>query len=426
MEPAPTGSSQDREHIHEFRFGEARAHRQGQRCATSTSRARRRRWRSAPRRKQATDLEVYDFPGEYQVPAGGRAPTRAPAWPKIRLEATAARPPQRRRQERLPAPRARLRVHACRPPAQRAQRRLQPAARRATGASSRRCSSRTPAAASLRLRATASRASSARPPYRPPRSTPRPVGAQACSRPPWSARPARRSTSTSRAACMVQFHWDREGQFDEDAARAGSASASCGPAPGWGAMFIPRIGHEVLVDFIEGDPDHADHHRPRSTTASTSPPYPLPDAEDQEHHQVGQLARRRRLQRAALRGPARGSEQIFMHARAQHGHPRQARPDGERAAQPPPDGRHANDGGGPRSATSNENMLMRDHHWRIDRNRNEHVGGDACGSASAASTASATSSTHHRGQPPRAGDAEPEPRDRGRPSRSRSAAATTS
>jgi type VI secretion system secreted protein VgrG len=45
---------------------------------------------------------------------------------------------------------------------------------------------------------------------------------------------------------------------------------------GWGAMFIPRIGHEVLVDFIEGDPD-----RPVITgrvyhTGDNKPPYPLP------------------------------------------------------------------------------------------------------------------------------------------------------
>jgi type VI secretion system secreted protein VgrG len=45
---------------------------------------------------------------------------------------------------------------------------------------------------------------------------------------------------------------------------------------GWGAMFLPRIGHEVLVDFIEGDPD-----RPivvgRVYTGTNMPPYPLPE-----------------------------------------------------------------------------------------------------------------------------------------------------
>jgi len=52
----------------------------------------------------------------------------------------------------------------------------------------------------------------------------------------------------------VQFHWDREGQNNEHSScwiRVSQMAAGCG----WGAMFIPRIGHEVIVDFIEGDPD---------------------------------------------------------------------------------------------------------------------------------------------------------------------------
>ncbi|WP_338089029.1 type VI secretion system tip protein TssI/VgrG [Nannocystis pusilla] len=52
----------------------------------------------------------------------------------------------------------------------------------------------------------------------------------------------------------VQFHWDREGEHDERSTcwvRVSQAWAG----HGWGAMFLPRIGHEVLVDFIEGDPD---------------------------------------------------------------------------------------------------------------------------------------------------------------------------
>src|SRR5215469_3366232 len=52
----------------------------------------------------------------------------------------------------------------------------------------------------------------------------------------------------------VQFHWDREGKKD--------ASSSCWirvaqvwAGKGWGAFFWPRIGHEVVVIFEEGDPD---------------------------------------------------------------------------------------------------------------------------------------------------------------------------
>ena len=72
----------------------------------------------------------------------------------------------------------------------------------------------------------------------------------------------------------VQFHWDRQGKKDE--------SSSCWirvsqvwAGTGWGAMFIPRINQEVIVDFIEGDPD-----RPiitgRVYHGSNTPPYSLP------------------------------------------------------------------------------------------------------------------------------------------------------
>jgi type VI secretion system secreted protein VgrG len=73
----------------------------------------------------------------------------------------------------------------------------------------------------------------------------------------------------------VQFHWDRLGRKDEGSScwiRVSQAWAGAG----WGAMFIPRIGHEVIVDFIEGDPD-----RPiitgRVYHGTNMPPYPLPD-----------------------------------------------------------------------------------------------------------------------------------------------------
>jgi type VI secretion system secreted protein VgrG len=50
----------------------------------------------------------------------------------------------------------------------------------------------------------------------------------------------------------VQFHWDRKGKKD-DKSSAGSGLVSSGPGLTGGAMFIPRIGQEVIVDFLEGD-----------------------------------------------------------------------------------------------------------------------------------------------------------------------------
>ncbi|MCB9926127.1 MAG: type VI secretion system tip protein VgrG [Planctomycetaceae bacterium] len=73
----------------------------------------------------------------------------------------------------------------------------------------------------------------------------------------------------------VQFHWDREGKRDENS----SCWMRCmQPSAGrqWGTVFIPRIGQEVVIDFLEGDPD-----RPLVTglvyNAEQMPHYKLPD-----------------------------------------------------------------------------------------------------------------------------------------------------
>lgn len=52
----------------------------------------------------------------------------------------------------------------------------------------------------------------------------------------------------------VQFHWDRQGQGD-DKSSCWIRAAQAWAGGGWGAVFTPRVGDEVLVDFIEGDPD---------------------------------------------------------------------------------------------------------------------------------------------------------------------------
>lgn len=52
----------------------------------------------------------------------------------------------------------------------------------------------------------------------------------------------------------VQFHWDREGQDDENSS-CWIRVAQEWAGKKWGSIAIPRIGHEVLVHFINGDPD---------------------------------------------------------------------------------------------------------------------------------------------------------------------------
>jgi type VI secretion system secreted protein VgrG len=77
----------------------------------------------------------------------------------------------------------------------------------------------------------------------------------------------------------VQFHWDREGTEDENSSCWIRVSQLWAGA-GWGAMYIPRIGQEVIVDFIEGNPD-----RPiitgRVYHGTNKPPYGLPGAKTQ-------------------------------------------------------------------------------------------------------------------------------------------------
>jgi type VI secretion system secreted protein VgrG len=73
----------------------------------------------------------------------------------------------------------------------------------------------------------------------------------------------------------VQFHWDREGQRDDKAScwvRVGQALGG----PAWGALYLPRIGQEVVVRFLEGNPD-----RPLIAgtvyNGANPTPYALPD-----------------------------------------------------------------------------------------------------------------------------------------------------
>ncbi len=72
----------------------------------------------------------------------------------------------------------------------------------------------------------------------------------------------------------VQFHWDRQGQKNEFSCCWVRVSQSWA-GKGWGAQFIPRVGQEVIVEFLEGDPD-----KPLATgcvyNAENNPPYALP------------------------------------------------------------------------------------------------------------------------------------------------------
>ena len=114
--------------------------------------------------------------------------------------------------------------------------------------------------------------------YRPPLITPKPkvLGTQAAT----VTGPAGEEVYTDEYGDIkVQFHWDRYGKMDENSSgwvrvTQGSAGA------GYGSINTPRIGEEVLVDFINGDAD-----RPivlgRLYNSAMSPPWGFPAAAKQ-------------------------------------------------------------------------------------------------------------------------------------------------
>ncbi|MCK6265168.1 type VI secretion system tip protein VgrG [Vibrio sp. ZSDE26] len=51
----------------------------------------------------------------------------------------------------------------------------------------------------------------------------------------------------------IQFHWDTETSGDKTSCYVRVAQMLAGS--GYGSQFVPRVGHEVLVSFIDGDPD---------------------------------------------------------------------------------------------------------------------------------------------------------------------------
>jgi type VI secretion system secreted protein VgrG len=119
------------------------------------------------------------------------------------------------------------------------------------------------------------------------------IDSQTQFRPPRQEKPVVRGPQTARVVgptdeeiwtdkygrIKLQFHWDREGLFDErSSCWVRVAHAWAGNR--WGAVHIPRVGNEVVVEFLEGDPD-----RPLVTgslyNADNMPPYALPEHKTQ-------------------------------------------------------------------------------------------------------------------------------------------------
>ncbi|HND52079.1 MAG TPA: type VI secretion system tip protein TssI/VgrG, partial [Pirellulaceae bacterium] len=110
-------------------------------------------------------------------------------------------------------------------------------------------------------------------PYRTPRTTPRPIIAG-----PQTAvvvgSKGEEIWTDKYGRVKVQFPWDREGKFDENSS-CWIRVSQLWAGKNWGGIHVPRVGQEVVVEFLEGDPD-----RPLITgrvyNAEQPVPYTLP------------------------------------------------------------------------------------------------------------------------------------------------------
>lgn len=111
----------------------------------------------------------------------------------------------------------------------------------------------------------------------------------------------------------LQFHWDRYGQSDENSScwvRVSQAWAG----EKWGSIHIPRMGQEVIVEYIDGDPD-----RPIVTGRVYNGDRPVPYDLPANATQSGIKSRSSKGGKAANFNEIRmedkkGSEHIYIHA----------------------------------------------------------------------------------------------------------------
>jgi type VI secretion system secreted protein VgrG len=113
----------------------------------------------------------------------------------------------------------------------------------------------------------------------------------------------------------VRFHWDRLSPFDDTSScwvRVAQALAG----PGWGSWSLPRVGMEVVVDFLDGNPD-----RPLVTgcvyNGHNQPPYALPEGKAKttiksQSSPGGGGSNELRFDDGA------GSEEVYFHAQKDH------------------------------------------------------------------------------------------------------------
>ena len=108
----------------------------------------------------------------------------------------------------------------------------------------------------------------------------------------------------------VHFHWDRVESNEASSCYIRVMQTSAGA--GWGTFFLPRIGMEVVVSFLDGNPD-----RPLVTgtvyNGENVPPYPMPDEKTKSTIKTQSSPGGKGYNELTFEDAA-GSEQIIVHA----------------------------------------------------------------------------------------------------------------
>ena len=157
--------------------------------------------------------------------------------------------------------------------------------------------------------------------YRPSRVTPRPLvyGPQTAT--------VMAEPGTDDEICvdfhgriLVRFHWERP-ELRTASQRGKNAScwirvAQAWAGAAWGTMFIPRVGMEVVVTFLEGDPD-----RPLVTgcvyNGQNNVPYPLPEEKTRSTIKTSTTPGGDGFNELRFED-LKDREQIFLHAQRDH------------------------------------------------------------------------------------------------------------
>jgi type VI secretion system secreted protein VgrG len=150
----------------------------------------------------------------------------------------------------------------------------------------------------------------AKTPYRPARQTQKPVvpGAQTAI---VVGESGKEIWTDEHGRVKVQFHWDRYGTSNENSS-CWIRVAQIWAGKGWGGIMLPRVGQEVIVDFLEGDPDQP-IITGRVYNGECTPPYALPTEATKTTIKSSTSTGGAGFNEIRLEDKA-GEEQVFIHA----------------------------------------------------------------------------------------------------------------